>query len=141
LSIRSDVERPLAEEVASWVALAIGHADLAAWTVEELAHRQTAMKSRAVIEQAKGVPVERGRITEEMAFTMQSRASQNSNLELREVVSQLVTTGHSRSRPTWPSSCSGARIPHSVELWSGCRPSRDARKRWEDTLSSAIRPI
>jgi GAF domain-containing protein len=93
-----DLDRTLAEEVASWIALAIGHADIAAQTAEELDHLKTAMKSRAVIEQAKGVLVERFKITEEMAFTMLSRASQDGNVKLREVASQLVTTGVLRRR-------------------------------------------
>lgn len=86
-------DRTLAEEVASWIALAIGHADSAAQTSEELAHLKTAMKSRAVIEQAKGILVERFKITEDMAFTMLARASQTTNIKLREVASELVTTG------------------------------------------------
>jgi GAF domain-containing protein len=88
-----DVDRTLAEEVASWIALAIGHADFTAQTAEELAHLKTAMKSRAVIEQAKGILAERFKITAEMAFTMLSRASQDGNVKLREVASELVTTG------------------------------------------------
>jgi AmiR/NasT family two-component response regulator len=46
-----------------------------------------------VIEQAKGILVERFKITEEMAFTMLARASQTRNIKLREVASELVTTG------------------------------------------------
>ncbi|MEP6632424.1 MAG: GAF and ANTAR domain-containing protein [Lapillicoccus sp.] len=88
-----DVDRPLAEEVASWIALAIGHADLAAQADDELSHLRAAMKSRAVIEQAKGILVERFKVTEEMAFTMLSRSSQTTNVKLREVASELVTTG------------------------------------------------
>lgn len=86
-------DRAPAEEVASWIALALGHADSAAQTSEELSHLKTAMKSRAVIEQAKGILVERFKITEEMAFTMLARASQTRNIKLREVASELVTTG------------------------------------------------
>ena len=88
-----EVDRTLAEEVASWIALAIGYAGIAAQTAEELHHLKTAMKSRAVIEQAKGILVERFKITEEIAFAMLSRASQDGNVKLRDVASQLVTTG------------------------------------------------
>jgi GAF domain-containing protein len=95
----SDAERSLAEEVASWVALAIGHADSAARTSDEVVHLQTAMKSRAVIEQAKGVLVERFKVTEEMAFTILSRASQDANVKLRDIASELVTTGVLRGGP------------------------------------------
>ena len=99
-----DADRSLAEEVASWIALAIGHADVAAQTSDELSHLKTAMKSRAVIEQAKGILVERFKITEEMAFTILARASQDGNVKLRDVASELVTTGALRSEPGHTSS-------------------------------------
>lgn len=88
-----DLDRALADEVASWIALAIGRADVAARSSDELAHLKTAMSSRAVIEQAKGILVERYKITEEMAFTLLSRASQDGNVKLRDIATELVTTG------------------------------------------------
>lgn len=83
----------LAEEVASWIALAVGQADFASRTSEQLANLQIAMKSRAVIEQAKGILMERFKVTEDMAFTVLARASQTSNIKLRDVADELVTTG------------------------------------------------
>lgn len=88
-----DEDRTLAEEVAAWIALAVGHADIAAQTSDELSHLRTAMKTRAVIEQAKGILVERHKITEDMAFTVLARASQQTNVRLHEVASELVSTG------------------------------------------------
>jgi GAF domain-containing protein len=92
-------DRPLAEEVAAWIALAVGHADTDAQTSDELSNLKLAMKTRAVIEQAKGILVERFKITEEMAFTELSRASQNTNIKLSEVANELVTTGLLRGAP------------------------------------------
>ena len=86
-------DRRLAEEVASWVALAVGNAEAAARTSEELAHLRTAMKSRAVIEQAKGILMERYKITAEQSFTLLTHASQRSNVKLREVAEELTCTG------------------------------------------------
>jgi GAF domain-containing protein len=86
-------DRTLAEEVASWIALAVGHADSAARTSEQLANLQIAMKSRAVIEQAKGILMERFKVTEDLAFTVLARASQTSNIKLRDIADDLVTTG------------------------------------------------
>ncbi|HKO90892.1 MAG TPA: GAF and ANTAR domain-containing protein [Polyangiaceae bacterium] len=86
-------DRKLAEEVATWTALAIGPADAAARTSQELAQLQLAMKSRAVIEQAKGILIERYKVDEDMAFTLLSRASQDGNVKLRDVADQLVRTG------------------------------------------------
>src|ERR1700712_4906852 len=81
------------QEVAAWVALAVGNADMIARTTEDLAGMQAAMASRAVIERAKGILIERHKITEEQAFTALSRASQNTNVKLREVADELVRTG------------------------------------------------
>jgi GAF domain-containing protein len=86
-----DVE--LAEEVAAWVAIAIGNAEAAARTSEDLTHLRTAMKSRAVIEQAKGILMERHKIKEDEAFTILTHASQRTNMELRDVADELVRTG------------------------------------------------
>src|SRR5918998_171367 len=89
----TEEDHVLAEDVASWVALAIGNAEAAARTSDELAHLQIAMRSRAVIEQAKGILMERYKITDERAFAVLTRASQQRNVKLREVAGQLVRTG------------------------------------------------
>jgi GAF domain-containing protein len=83
----------VAEEVAAWVALAVGRADLTARTADELAGMRTAMVSRAVIDLAKGILMERHKVTEDQAFTQLSRASQNTNIKLRDVADELVRTG------------------------------------------------
>ena len=56
-------------------------------------HLRIAMKSRAVIEQAKGILMERYKITDDRAFTVLTRTSQESNIKLRELADQLVRTG------------------------------------------------
>jgi GAF domain-containing protein len=83
----------LAEEVAAWVAVAIGRADAAVRTSEDLAHLRIAMTSRAVIEQAKGILMERHKVTEDQAFTILTHASQRTNTKLRDVAAELVQTG------------------------------------------------
>ena len=83
----------VAERVASWIALAISNADGAAHTMQELEQLQTAMKSRRVIEQAKGILMERYKVTEGQAFTLLTHASQNNNVKLRDISDELVTTG------------------------------------------------
>src|SRR4051812_23975854 len=85
-------DRTLTEEVASWVALAIGNVDSGVRTSEELNNLKIAMKSRAVIEQAKGVLMERLKVTENVTFTLLSRASQHSNRLLRDIDEELVTS-------------------------------------------------
>jgi GAF domain-containing protein len=83
----------LGEEVAAWVAVAIGRADAVARTSEDLAHLRIAMTSRAVIEQAKGILMERHKVTEDQAFTILTHASQRTNTKLRDVAAELVQTG------------------------------------------------
>jgi AmiR/NasT family two-component response regulator len=88
-----DEDRVLAEEVASWIALAVGNADAAATTRGELAQLRTAMQSRAVIEQAKGRLMERHGIDEDQAFTLLTRTSQDANVKLRDIAAEFVRSG------------------------------------------------
>jgi GAF domain-containing protein len=83
----------LAEEIAAWVAIAIGNAEAAARTSEDLAQLRMVMMSRACIEQAKGILMERHKITEDEAFTMLTHASQRTNTKLRDIAAELVRTG------------------------------------------------
>jgi GAF domain-containing protein len=86
-----DIE--LAQEVAAWIAIAIGNAEAAARTSEDLTQLRTAMMSRACIEQAKGILMERHKIKEDEAFTILTHASQRTNTKLRDVAEELVRTG------------------------------------------------
>ena len=88
-----DDDLALAQEIAAWVALEVEKAEAAARTAEDLVHLRTAMLSRAVIEQAKGVLMERYKITQDHAFTLLTHASQNTNVKLRDVAEELVRTG------------------------------------------------
>jgi GAF domain-containing protein len=88
-----DEDLLLAEEIAAWVAIAIGNAEAAARTSEDLAQLRTAMMSRACIEQAKGILMERHKSTEDEAFTILTRASQRTNTKLRDIAAELVRTG------------------------------------------------
>jgi GAF domain-containing protein len=54
---------------------------------------QTALESRAVIEQAKGVLIERYKVTPDHAFRLLALASMNANRKLRDVADHLVRTG------------------------------------------------
>jgi GAF domain-containing protein len=83
----------LAQEIAAWIALAVENAEAATRTAEDLVHLRAAMLSRAVIEQAKGVLIERYKVTQEDAFTLLTHASQNTNVKLRDIAEELVRTG------------------------------------------------
>jgi GAF domain-containing protein len=63
-------------------------------SVRELAgNLQTAFESRAVIDQAKGILMERHKITADAAFQVLARASMTSNRKLRDIAEHLVDTG------------------------------------------------
>ena len=89
----SDEDVALGEEVASWVAFAAANASAVASASDEAAHMRAAMETRASIEQAKGILMERYKITADPAFTLLSRASQHTGAKLRDVADELVQTG------------------------------------------------
>ena len=51
------------------------------------------MTSRACIEQAKGILMERHKIKEDEAFTILTHASQRTNTKLGDVADEVVRTG------------------------------------------------
>jgi AmiR/NasT family two-component response regulator len=54
---------------------------------------QKAIETRDVIGQAKGILMERDRLTADEAFDVLSRASQRLNRKLRDIADELTTTG------------------------------------------------
>ena len=89
---------------AAWVAVAVDNAEAAARTrvdlktSEDLNHFRIGMMSRAYIEQAKGILMERHKIKEDEAYTILTHASQRTNMKLRDVAAELVQTGAVPSR-------------------------------------------
>jgi GAF domain-containing protein len=57
---------------------------------------ETALHSRAVIDQAKGILMERYKLTADQAFQMLAQASMKGNIKLRTVAENLVETGEFR---------------------------------------------
>ena len=86
-----DIE--VATAVAPWVAYAVNNASVAASAAEQTANMVAAMTTRAVIEQAKGILMERHRLTSDQAFNLLSRTSQRTGSKLRDVAADLVETG------------------------------------------------
>jgi len=83
----------LGEEVAAFVAIAVGNAEAAARATNDVTNMRQAMASRAVIEQAKGILMERYKVTAEQAFTLLTHASQRNNVKLRDIAEELSATG------------------------------------------------
>ena len=83
----------LGEEAAAFVAIAVGNAEASARASADVANMRQAMVSRSVIEQAKGILMERYKVTAEQAFTLLTHASQRSNVKLRDIADELTSTG------------------------------------------------
>jgi GAF domain-containing protein len=81
------------EEMAGFIAVAVANAQHSARSAEDAANMRRAMESRATIEQAKGILMERYKITADAAFTVLGHASQRNNVKLRDVADHLVQTG------------------------------------------------
>ncbi|MCW2618290.1 MAG: Response regulator with antiterminator output domain, partial [Modestobacter sp.] len=54
---------------------------------------QIALESRAVIDQAKGILMERHKLTPDQAFQALASVSMRTNTKVRDVAEQLVLTG------------------------------------------------
>jgi GAF domain-containing protein len=86
------------ELFASQAAIVLANAQ-AYWDARELSSRLgEAMKTRAVIEQAKGMLMAAQRCTEDEAFELLVRASQRENVKLRDVARRIVEEAVSRKR-------------------------------------------
>jgi GAF domain-containing protein len=85
-----DEAAALAESFASYAGVVLANMHLYESTRTLAEQLQTAMESRAVIEQAKGVLMGQRRCTAEEAFDILVKLSQQSNRKLREVAQALV---------------------------------------------------
>jgi GAF domain-containing protein len=89
----TDEDVEVATAVAPWVAYAVANASAAVAAREETANMWAAMATRATIEQAKGILMERHHLTPDQAFTLLTRASQHTGRKLRDVAEDLGRTG------------------------------------------------
>jgi len=79
------------------------HAAVALAAHRRAEHLSRALESRDLIGQAKGILVERHGVTSESAFLALAKASQDSNVKLREVAEQLVREANLRAGGSgWP---------------------------------------
>ncbi|MGY1650693.1 ANTAR domain-containing protein [Geodermatophilus sp. SYSU D01119] len=91
LSVYVTGSGPCADRAA--LTVAAGHAALALDSVRRAAHLAVALESRDVIGQAKGVLMERYRVTADTAFGILVRASQDTHRKVREVARIVTETG------------------------------------------------
>lgn len=78
------------QELAGYLAVAVANAVTHDDAVQLAEQMRTAMASRAVIDQAKGVIMAQNRCDDEAAFAVLSRASQNRNVKLRDLAADIV---------------------------------------------------
>ena len=94
-------------EFAAYVAVAVRNMHLYETTREWATNLDAAMRSRAVIEQAKGILMSQRRCDAAEAFTLLAEASQRSNRKLRDIAAALVA------------GVSGAPVPRERQLDDG----------------------
>ena len=88
-----DEDRAAAIRFASYAGVAVSNM-FAYQDARQLADNlQAALESRATIDQAKGILMERHRLTADQAFQMLAQASMQTNTKLRDVADELVRTG------------------------------------------------
>ncbi|HUR17943.1 MAG TPA: GAF and ANTAR domain-containing protein [Acidimicrobiales bacterium] len=94
----SDEDEEVGMQFANQAGIVLANAQ-AYWDAHQLSQDlNEAMKSRAVIEQAKGILMAQGRNADE-AFQILVRASQRENIKLREVAAGLVNQAEHRRPP------------------------------------------
>ena len=79
-----------AQTFGAYASVALANAHLYDTTATLAQHMQTAMESRAVIEQAKGIVMGERRCGPDEAFAILTRVSQDTNRKLRDVAAALV---------------------------------------------------
>jgi GAF domain-containing protein len=87
----------VATEFASYVAVALQNMRLYETTRELAQNLDTAMRSRAVIEQAKGILMSQRRCDSAEAFTLLAAASQRANRKVRDIAQAIVDGVHRTS--------------------------------------------
>jgi AmiR/NasT family two-component response regulator len=65
--------------------------------VERAEHLAAALDSRAVIDQAKGILMERYKLTADQAFQALTRVSMETNTKVRDIAERFVRTGDLRA--------------------------------------------
>ncbi len=91
-----EASRSVATRFGPYAAIATGNL-YAYQSARDLAENlQMAMESRAVIDQAKGMLIERYKLTPDAAFQLLARVSMTSNRKLRDIADELVRTGELR---------------------------------------------
>jgi GAF domain-containing protein len=85
--------RELVSRLAAYAVVPVSNMYLYESAVERAEHLQAALDSRAVIDQAKGILMERLKLTADQAFQVLARVSMETNTKVRDVAQRFVQTG------------------------------------------------
>jgi hypothetical protein len=83
----------LLDRFAAYAVVPVSNMYLYESAVEKVGHLMTALDSRGVIDQAKGILMERFKLTPDQAFQAIARVSMETNTKVREVAERFVATG------------------------------------------------
>jgi GAF domain-containing protein len=89
----TDRHRDALAQFAAYAAVALSNVDALQDAREQAENLRLAMESRAAIEQAKGILIERHKLTPEQAFRLLAEASMHTNRKVRDLAEDLVLTG------------------------------------------------
>jgi GAF domain-containing protein len=90
--------RSVATRFAPYAAVAAGNLSLYQRTLKRVDRLEAALASRAVIEQAKGILMERHKVTADGAFNILAWASIRTHIKVRYLAEHLLRTGELRLR-------------------------------------------
>ncbi len=91
-----EASRAVATRFGPYAAVATGNLYAYQSARDLAANLETALQSRAVIDQAKGILIERYKMTADQSFQLLARVSMTTNRKLRDVADHLVRTGELR---------------------------------------------
>lgn len=89
----TEEDRRALARFADFAAVALANMDTLSDAQELAENLRQAMAFRSVIEQAKGILIERHKVTAEQAFRLLAAASMHANRKLRDIAETLVLTG------------------------------------------------
>jgi len=98
----TDEDRRAALEFAGYAAAALTNMDALQDARDLAANLQAATEFRSVIEQAKGILMERHKVTADQAFRLLAEASMHTNRKVRDLAETLVLTGELDAEPRPP---------------------------------------
>ena len=88
-----DAARAAAQRFAPYAAIAVSNMHAYARTQDLADNLQVALEKQSVIDQAKGILMERYRLTADQAFQALASVSMRTNTKLRKIAEELVLTG------------------------------------------------